>query len=137
MPLFRRRRVYVNTDLSTTELAAGWNGLPWGAPLMVFRNRFPNSHLTENGWWRTGEDLESFCGVEMAITQYAFNSRHELETVALIPDPEDRAGLSVAAVNELGEPAGMSLRWTFGDVVVEVKLAGVLATLTHPTYVDT
>jgi hypothetical protein len=139
MPLFRRRRVYADTDGvgSAAELAEGWNGLTWGSSLTAFRERFPKAHLTESGWWRTGEKPETFCGVEMAITQYAFNSRHELETVALIPEPEDRAGLSVAAVNELGAPDGMALRWTIGDVVVELKLSGVVATLTHPAYVDT
>lgn len=135
MSLFRRRRVTTaSAGISAAGLAEGWNGMPWGMALATFRQRFPHAHLTESGWWRTGEELESFCGVEMAITQYAFNARHELKTVAFIPEPEDRAGLSVAAVNELGAPGGRDLHWTFGDVVVEVKLAGVVATLTHPVY---
>lgn len=68
----------------------------------------------------------SFCGITMAITQYAFNARDQLCTVAFIPEPQDRSRLSVAAVNELGPPDDMALHWTFGDVVVEVKLAGVM-----------
>lgn len=147
MPLFRRKRARTVPPcpdgprrdagvLRGSALAEEWNGLPWGASLTRFRERFPRARLTESGWWRTGEEPEPFCGVPMSITQYAFNSRHELETVAFIPEPEDRPALSVAAVNELGAPDGTTLRWTFGDVVAEVKLAGVVATLTHPAYAD-
>jgi hypothetical protein len=132
--MFRRRHVRAGAEAS--ELAEGWNGLTWGASLESFRARFPRARLTESGWWRTGEAPEPFCDIPMAITQYAFNSRHELETVAFIPEPEDRAGLSVAAVNEFGAPDGMALHWTFGDVVAEVKLGGVVATLTHPSYAE-
>jgi hypothetical protein len=137
MSLFRRKHTHVSAtrvSRSGAAMAEGWNGLPWGASLATFRARFPHAHQTESDWWQIGQGPESFCGVTMAITQYAFNSRDELCTVAFIPDPENRPRLSVAAVNELGAPDGMDLTWTFADVVVEVKLAGVVATLTHSTY---
>lgn len=134
--MFRRKRRQVSVGMSAAALAEGWNGLPWGASLTAFRTRYPRAFATDTGWWRTGGAPEPFCGVPMAITQYAFNSRHELETVAFIPEPADRASLSVAAVNELGAPDGLELHWRFGDVVAEVKLAGVVATLTHPGYAD-
>ena len=134
MPRFRRRRVEVRTGMP--EVAEGWNGLPWGSSLAGFKDRFPRARLTDAGWWWTGEGPEPFCGVPMAITQYGFNAREELETVAFIPDTGDRAQLPVAVVNVLGAPDGMDLRWTVGDVVVAVKIAGVVATLTHPTYTD-
>lgn len=139
MALFRRKHAHARTTRVGTPgaaIAEGWNGLPWGAPLETFKARFPDAHLTESDWWQTGQEPESFCGVTMAITQYAFNARNELCTVAFIPDPENRPQLSVAAVNELGAPDGMDLVWTFGDVVVSVKMAGVVATLTHPAYSD-
>jgi hypothetical protein len=139
MSLFRRKHVPANTTRVGTlgaVLAEGWNGLPWGAPLTAFRARFPHAHLTESDWWQTGQDPESFCGIEMAITQYAFNARDQLCTVAFIPEPQDRSRLSVAAMNELGPPDSMALYWTFGDVAAEVKLAGVAAALTHLTYTD-
>jgi hypothetical protein len=37
-------------------------------------------------------------------------------------------------VNHLGAPDGMDTRWTAGDVQVEVKTAGILATITHTTF---
>jgi hypothetical protein len=137
MALFRRKQAQTRTTTTTPSAAAfaeGWNGLPWGASLSAFRERYPAALLTDAGWWQTGESPEPFCGVPMAITQYAFNDRDEMSTVAFIPDPADRPQLSVAAVNELGAPGGMDLVWTFGDVVAEVKLAGVIAMLTHPGY---
>lgn len=136
MALFRRKQAETRTGPSAAEFAEGWNGLPWGASLSSFRERYPAALLTDAGWWQTGETPEPFCGVPMAITQYAFNDRGEMSTVAFIPEPADRAQLSVAVVNELGAPDGMDLVWSFGDVVAEVKLAGVIAMLTHSGYVD-
>ena len=136
MSLFRRKKTQPGTAVSpgATALAEGWNGFPWGAPLSAFKARFPQAHLTESGWWQTGEAPEAFCGVPMSISQYAFDAHERLGTVAFIPEPENRPHLSVAVVNTLGVPAGMDLVWEFGDVVVAVKLAGVVATLTHPRY---
>ncbi len=139
MSLFRRKRANVGTTrvgASGAAIAEGWNGFAWGARLETFRARFPEARLTESGWWQTGQEPEPLCDVPMAITQYAFNTRDELCTVAFIPETEDRPRLSVAVVNELGAPDGIDLVWTVGDVVVEVKLAGVVATLTHPAYSD-
>ena len=138
MALFRRKqaetRTVVTSAPSAAAFAEGWNGLPWGASLSSFRDRYPAALLTDAGWWQTGETPEPFCGVPMAITQYAFNDRDRMSTVAFIPEPADRPRLSVAVVNELGAPDGMDLLWTFGDVVAEVKLAGVIALLTHGGY---
>ena len=136
MSLFRRKREPNRPSTSGATLAEGWNGLVWGAPLAAFKDRFPDAHFTESGWWQTGQQPESFCGVPMAITQYAFNERDQLCTVSFIPDTENRKELSVAAVNELGPPNGMALSWTFGNVVAEVKLGGIVAMLTHSRYVD-
>lgn len=139
MALFRRRRKEIQTTRTGALGAAiqeGWNSLPWGAPLAMFTARFPRAHLTESGWWQTGQGPEPFCGVPMAITQYAFNRRDELYTVTFIPDTQERQRLSVAAVNALGPPDGMDLVWTLGDVVVEVKVAGVIAIVSHPKYSD-
>lgn len=136
MGLFRRKQAETRIAPIAAELAEGWNGFPWGAPLSAFRERYPAALLTEAGWWQTGESPEPFCGVPMAITQYAFNEGGRMSTVAFIPEPEDRAHLPVAVVNELGVPAGMDLVWTFGDVVAEVKLAGVIALLTHAGHAD-
>ena len=134
MTLFRRRPA--RTGATGATIAEGWHGLRWGAPLSEFRTTFPSATLNESGWWRTGQGPEPFCGVEMAITQYAFNDHDELCTVAFIPETENRSRLPVAAINELGVPEGMDLCWTLGDVVAEIKMAGVVATLTHPTFAD-
>jgi hypothetical protein len=139
MSLFRRKHARARTgpvSVSAAAIAEGWHGLAWGAPLSAFRATFPQALRTENDWWHTGEGPEPFCGVPMAITQYGFNTRDQLSTVTFIPDTKDRPQLSVAAVNELGPPEGMDLLWTFGDVVVEIKLAGVMATMTHPAYIN-
>jgi hypothetical protein len=64
-------------------------------------------------------------------TQYAFNSHDEMYLVPVIPEMHDRDRLSVAMVNALGEPRGMDLSWTIDDLVVEVKVAGVAAMMTH------
>jgi hypothetical protein len=137
MSLFRRKRARSTAvSVSAAAMAEGWNGLPWGAALSAFRARFPQAHVTESDWWQTGQGAEAFCGVPMAITQYGFNSRDELCMVTFIPEPDNRPRLSVAAVNEFGPPEGMDLNWTLGEVVVEVKLAGVMVTVTHPSYAD-
>lgn len=139
MPLFRRKNQRARTgpvSASAAAMAEGWHGLPWGASLSVFRTTFPQAHVTESDWWQTGQGPESLCGVAMEITQYGFNARDELYMVTFIPASEDRERLSVAAVNEFGAPKNMDLLWKFGDVEVTVKLAGVMATMTHPAYAD-
>lgn len=110
-------------------LAHGWNDLPWGASLADFRAKFPDAHPNHT-WWVTGQGPESFCGIVMD-TQYAFNSRDELYVIAFYPKPEDRPRLAPAALNHLGAPDGMDTTWTAGDVQVEVKTAGIVATITH------
>jgi hypothetical protein len=110
-------------------IAQGWNGLQWGASLDDFRAKFPDAHMNDT-WWVTGQGPESFCGVVMD-TQYAFNHMDEMYLVAFYPKPEDRPQLAPAAVNHLGAPDGMDTTWTAGDVRVEVKTAGIVATITH------
>lgn len=89
----------------------------------------------DNGeWWLTGAGVESFCGIPMAITQYAFNGRDELFAVTFIPEVHDRDRLGPSALHELGAPADMGLRWTIGDVEVDVKMAGVMVTMTNKRY---
>ncbi|MER6366231.1 serine/threonine-protein kinase [Kitasatospora sp. NPDC001527] len=115
-----------------TAVEDGWNGLPWGAGIAQFRARFPNAYQ-EEGWWLTGTGPETFCGIEMHA-QYSFNDRGELGFVAFIPEAEDRGKLPVAVMNTLGAPDGTTTAWTRGDVVVEVKVAGVVATLAHRVF---
>lgn len=115
-------------------LARGWNGLPWGSPLTEFRGRFPHADKTDSGWWVTGEGPEEFCGITMAYTQYAFNRRQQLYLVSFIPETHHRELLAPAALNMLGAPRGYGTVWKVGEVVVEVKVAGVVATLTHQRY---
>ncbi|WP_263165634.1 serine/threonine-protein kinase [Streptomyces sp. SCSIO ZS0520] len=114
-------------------LARGWNGLPWGATLEDFEALFPRGGQQNGDWWVTGEGPESFCGVEMDV-QYGFNGREELYLVAFYPEPAHRDRLAVAVLEELGAPDGTSTKWTVGQVEVEVKIAGVLASLTHRQY---
>ena len=64
-------------------------------------------------------------------TQYGFNRCDEFHMVAFIPRMEDREMLPVAVLNELGAPDGLTTHWTIGAVDVDVKTAGVVATLTH------
>ena len=111
-------------------IAWGWNGLRWGASLGEFTVRFSRADGTTGGWWKTGAGPEVFCGVTMD-TQYAFNSRGELYLVAFYPGVADRERLPVAALNELGSPDGDDTRWTVDEVEVDVKLAGIAATMTH------
>lgn len=120
--------------MAPATLAYGWNGLPWGSALAEFRNRFPHADLTSGGWWVTGEGPEEFCGITMAYTQYGFNRRQELYLVSFIPETQDRASLAPAALNMFGAPSGMGTVWNVGQLVVEVKVAGVLATLTHERF---
>jgi Protein kinase domain len=108
----------------------GWNGLPWGATVADFTARFPNGSQHNGDWWVTGLGPETFCGIVMA-TQYAFNAQGRLYLVAFYPEVTDRQRLAPAAVNEFGAPDGMGTTWTLGKVRVEVKVAGVVATLTH------
>ncbi|MEU3574238.1 serine/threonine-protein kinase [Kitasatospora sp. NPDC036755] len=119
-------------DASPTGLEEGWNGLPWGATVAQFRARFPKAHQRDE-WWLTGTGPEAFCGIEMH-TQYSFNGRGELGFVAFIPEVKDRDRLSVAVLNALGAPDDATTTWTRGDVVVEVKVAGLIATLTHRVF---
>ncbi|MGX1032160.1 hypothetical protein RKD37_007669 [Streptomyces ambofaciens] len=117
------------------SLAQGWNGLAWGTDVADFRARFPGAAQENGEWWVTGRGPETFCGVAMD-TQYAFNSRGRLCLIAFYPEPGDRERLPVAVLEALGAPDGTSTRWTRGKVVVDVKVAGVVATLTHTGFTD-
>jgi hypothetical protein len=130
--LRRNRALAAGAAAKTTgsAIARGWNGVPWGSTVAEFTATFPRASRQESSWWLTGQGPESFCGVVMR-TQYAFNGRDELCTVSFIPDTDDRERLSVAAMTEWGTPNGSSLCWTFGDVEVEIKVAGVAAVMTH------
>ncbi|MBL7258097.1 hypothetical protein [Paractinoplanes lichenicola] len=119
---------------ASAELALGWNGLHWGSPLAEFRARFPHAARTESGWWVTGEGAEEFCGIPMAFTQYGFDQRDQLYMVSFIPEVIHRDRLAPAALNALGAPSDYATVWRLGDVVVEVKIAGVVATVTHGRY---
>ncbi len=65
------------------------------------------------------------------LTQDSFNARDQLSMVAFYPEVADRDHVTVAVINGLGLPLGNDTRWTVGDVMVEVKVAGVVASLTH------
>ncbi|WP_411100384.1 serine/threonine-protein kinase [Streptomyces sp. x-45] len=117
------------------SLAQGWNGIAWGTDVADFRARFPGAAQENGEWWVTGRGPETFCGVAMD-TQYAFNSRGRLCLIAFYPEPGDRGRLPVAVLEALGAPDGTSTRWTRGKVVVDVKVAGVVATLTHTGFTD-
>jgi hypothetical protein len=129
MPLWRRRV----SDLGAV-IAQGWNGMPWGSSLQEFRARFPKASKTDSDWWLTGDGPEPFCGVAMAYTQYGFNARDQFYWVTFIPDTPQRGRLTPAVFNALGAPSGQDAVWHVGDVVVEVKTAGVLATMSHRRY---
>ena len=133
MPFLRRRRTSVTAPEpadTRAVIARGWNDLPWGTSIAEFEARFPHASGEAGGWWTTGTGTEEFCGTEMDA-RYAFNSRGELYLVAFYPGARDRERLAVAVMNELGAPDGMSTRWTIGEVEVDVKVAGTVATLTH------
>jgi hypothetical protein len=137
--LWRRRDRDVPSRLPSDptappSVADGWNGLSWGSSVAEFRNRFPHADKTGSGWWVTGEGPESFLGIPMAYTQYGYNDREQLFLVSFIPEPQHRAMLAPAALNAFGAPPGYSTTWKRGDVVVEVKTAGVVVTLTHERY---
>ncbi|OMI90752.1 hypothetical protein BSZ07_04920 [Streptomyces sp. M1013] len=117
------------------SLAQGWNGLAWGTDVADFRARFPGATQENGEWWVTGRGPETFCGVTMD-TQYAFNSRGRLCLIAFYPEPGDRERLPVSVLEALGAPDGTSTRWTRGKVVVDVKVAGVVATMTHTGFTD-
>jgi hypothetical protein len=108
----------------------GWNGLRWGASVDEFTARFPAATRQNGEWWVTGRGPETFCGIVMAA-QYAFNDHGELSLVVFYPEPEDRDRLAVAVLETLGAPDGTTTRWTRGPVVVDVKVAGVAASMTH------
>ncbi len=117
------------------SLAQGWNGLAWGTDVADFRARFPGATQENGEWWGTGRGPETFRGVTMD-TQYAFNSRGRLCLIAFYPEPGDRERLPVSVLEALGAPDGTSTRWTRGKVVVDVKVAGVVATMTHTGFTD-
>jgi hypothetical protein len=119
--------------LIKAAIAFGWNGLEWGTSLDDFRARFPDAHMNHT-WWVTGQGPESFCGIVMDA-QYAFNRGDEFSLVAFYPQPGACSQLAPAVVNYLGAPDGMDTRWTVGDVEVEVKTAGIVATITHTTLI--
>jgi hypothetical protein len=135
MPFLRRRRSTGEPEQATVdEVSVGWNGVPWGSTIADFKAQFPQATRTDSGWWQTGTGPEEFCGIVMAYTQYGFNTRDELYMLSFIPDMPDRERLSVAAINRFGEPRDTSLAWVIGDVQVEIKMAGVVATMTHRRY---
>jgi hypothetical protein len=142
MGFLRRRREAARTGEAAGEarplrsqIAAGWNGLAWGASTADFRTRFPDGGPHSGEWWRTGAGQEAFCGVAV-LTQYAFNRRGHLYLVTFIPEAIDRQRLGVGAINQLGPPDGDTTRWTIGDVELDVKVGGILATMTNKRLAD-
>lgn len=132
MPFARRRRGSAAPGPGRTRevVARGWNDLPWGSSVAEFEARFPRASGESGGWWRTGAGAERFCGISMDA-RYAFNSRGELYLVAFYPQAGDRERLTAAVLEGLGSPDGASTRWTVGEVEVDVKAGGMVATLTH------
>ncbi|MEV6121588.1 serine/threonine-protein kinase [Streptomyces sp. NPDC052077] len=112
------------------SLTQGWNGLAWGAGVADFRARFAGAGQQNGEWWVTGLGPETFCGITMD-TQYAFNERGRFCMVVFYPEPEDRERLTVAVLETMGAPDGTTTKWTRGKVVVDVKVAGIAATMTH------
>ncbi|WP_308295706.1 serine/threonine-protein kinase [Streptomyces odontomachi] len=133
----RRRKPPAPSVPSTRpqSVEQGWNGLPWGATTADFQARFPDAAQQNGEWWVTGRGPEPFCGLTMD-TQYGFNSRGRLYLVVFYPEVEDRERLPVAALETFGAPDNKSTRWTRGKVIVDVKIAGVAASLTHRGYDD-
>lgn len=101
----------------------------------AYRAKFPGAAQENGEWWVTGRGPETFCGVTMDA-QYAFNARGRLCLVAFHPEPGNRERLPVSVLETLGAPDGTSTRWTRGKVVVDVKVAGVVATMTHTGFAD-
>jgi serine/threonine protein kinase len=131
VPARRRKTVGAPpTVANPSAIEEGWNGLAWGATVSEFRARFPSAAQENGEWWVTGLGPESFCGIVMP-TQYAFNDHGELCLVVFYPAPEDRERLPVAALQTLGAPDGQTTKWTRRDVVVDVKVAGIAASITH------
>jgi hypothetical protein len=136
MPFLRRKgRSAPPASETRTLIHDGWNGVPWGASVSEFQARFPHAAKEDSGWWATGEGPEAFCGIVMRA-QYAFNDSDQLYMVSFIPEAADRGRVSVAAVNELGAPDGSAASWTIGEIEVEVKVAGVVVTMTHERLAD-
>ncbi|MCX4672584.1 serine/threonine protein kinase [Streptomyces sp. NBC_01381] len=133
-----RRRAAAGTSPAVAEPGSvewGWNGLPWGATVADFRARF-SAATQENGeWWVTGQGPETFCDVVMN-TQYGFNARGRLYLVVFYPEAEDRERLPVAVLTTMGAPDGSTTKWTRGKVVVDVKVAGIAASITHLGFDD-
>lgn len=133
MPFSRRRRgsaASPGPERVREAVAWGWSDLPWGSSVAEFEARFPRGSGESGGWWRTGAGPEGFCGIA-ADAQYAFNSRGELYLVALYPRAGDRERLAPAVEEVLGPPEGAGARWRIGEVEVDVKAGGTVATLTH------
>ncbi|MFF0451292.1 serine/threonine-protein kinase [Streptomyces sp. NPDC004609] len=135
IPTFRRETVDEPPTVShPNAIERGWNGLAWGDTVSQFQARFPGATQENGEWWVTGRGPESFCGIVMP-TQYAFNDRGQLCMVAFYPEAMDRERLPGAFLQTLGAPDGATTKWTRGEVVVEVKVASVAASITHLGFV--
>jgi hypothetical protein len=131
IPTRRRKTVDAPPTVSNpSAIERGWNGLAWGATVSQFQARFPSAAQENGEWWVTGQGPESFCGIVMP-TQYAFNDRGQLCLVVFYPEAKDRERLPGAFLQTLGAPDGATTKWTRGDVVVDVKVASVAASITH------
>ncbi|MFD9718562.1 serine/threonine-protein kinase [Streptomyces sp. NPDC059076] len=130
-PTRRRQAADVPPTVSYPQaIEQGWNGLAWGATVAQFQARFPGAAQENGEWWVTGRGPESFCGIVMP-TQYAFNDRGQLCLVAFYPDAKDRERMPNAFLETLGAPDGSTTKWTKGQIVVELKVASVVASMTH------
>ncbi|MEU5398027.1 serine/threonine-protein kinase [Streptomyces sp. NPDC005963] len=131
LPTGRRRTVNATpTAPKSSAIERGWNGLAWGSTVSHFQERFPRAAQENGEWWVTGQGPESFCGIVMP-TQYAFDDRGRLYLVVFYPEVEDRERLPGAVLETLGAPDGSTTRWTRGEVVVDVKVASVAASITY------
>jgi hypothetical protein len=126
----RLRKADAARQARLDEIAAGWNGVRWGDTVDAFRARFPLAQ-PKDSWWVTGTGKETFLGVR-ADAQYAFNPRGRFYLVAFYPAAHDRTALSLGPYAYFGDPPGGDLTWPMSaDVVVDVKSAGVAATVYH------
>jgi hypothetical protein len=107
---------------------SGWNGVPWGASLAEFRQKFSKSAENESGWYVTGGGDEFFLGFPMQ-TGYAFNSRGQFYMLRFLAEEKHGEQIEVALVRILGGPDALAnAYWSdhqislglFGRVLIRV-----------------
>ncbi|MBF0187334.1 MAG: serine/threonine protein kinase [Magnetococcales bacterium] len=120
IPEWKRQRVF-------KRIARGWNRAPWGMRVEGFKRRFPN-HDFNGVNYGNGQPIGQGLGVP-ATVRYYFNDQGRFFMALVQPNHHDRGKMAEHALSLFGQPQGEFLSWQVGDLLIDIKEGGAIATI--------